>query len=205
MGLWRRHILPYIVDAATGVETTMKQRAKIVPRVRGRVVELGFGSGHNVPLMHPERVERVWAVDPSPLGFKIARKRVGLAPFPVEFLEASAEEIPLEDGSADTVLATYALCTIPDVAAAMREVRRVLKPDGELVFCEHGLADSESLRRWQNRLQPIWGRLAGGCHLNRPIPEIIESGGFQIHGLQTELLPGPKPLTFTYWGTARSI
>lgn len=202
VGFWRRHILPRIVDVATGVESTMKSRANVVPRVRGRVLELGIGSGHNLPLMDPERVERVWGLDPSPLGWKLARQRVESVSFEVEYLEASAEEIPLEDNSVDTVLTTFALCTIPNPLAALGEIRRVLRSGGEFVFCEHGLADDESLRQWQHRLQPIWGRLAGGCHLNRAIPELIASGGFEIHDLQTRMLPGPKPLRFTYWGTA---
>lgn len=202
MGLWRQHVLPRIVDVATGVKTTMRQRARIVPRVRGRVLELGFGSGHNVQFMDPGRVERLWALDPVGLGWKLAQRYLEQIEFEVDFLEASAEEIPLDDDSVDTVLATYALCTIPDPVQALGEVRRVLRTGGELVFCEHGLADYDSLRKWQHRLQPIWGRLAGGCHLNRPIPKIIETGGFTIQGLKTALLPGPKPLTFTYWGTA---
>ncbi len=202
MGLWRKHILPRIVDVATGLEATMRQRQRIVPRVRGRVLELGFGSGHNVALMNPTRVERLWALDPAGLGWKLAAERVAAAAFEVEFLEASAEAIPLDDASMDCVLSTYALCTIPDPIAALREVRRVLRPDGELVFCEHGLAADESLRRWQHRLQPIWGRIAGGCHLNRAIPEIVEAGGFAIHDLRQAQLPGPKALTFTIWGTA---
>lgn len=203
MGFWRRHILPRIVDVATGIESTRWSRENVVPRVRGRVLELGIGSGHNLPLMDPERVERVWGLDPEPLGWKLARGRVAAVGFEVEFLEADAEAIPLEDGSVDTVLTTYALCTIPDPLAALGEIRRVLRSDGELVFCEHGLADSESLRRWQHRLQPLWGRLAGGCHLNRAIPELIESSGFEIQDLETGFFPGPKLLRFTYWGMAR--
>ncbi len=203
MGFWRQRILPRLVDWATGVETTMRQRARVVPQVYGQVVELGFGSGHNLEFMDPERVDRLIGIDPAALGFRLAKPKIDAVDFEVEHLECSAEEIPLEDGTIDTVLATYALCTIPDPVAALHEVKRVLKADGCFVFCEHGLADSESLRKWQHRLQPIWGRVAGGCHLNRAIPEIIESAGFEISGLRTRLLPGPKPLTFTYWGTAR--
>ncbi len=203
MGVWRRHVLPRIVDVATGIESTLRSRENVMPYVRGRVLELGAGSGHNLPLMDPELVERVWALDPEPLGWRLARERIDALEFETEFLEASAEEIPLEDDSVDTVLTTYALCTIPEPLAALSEMRRVLRPEGEFVFCEHGLADDESLRKWQHRLQPIWGRLAGGCHLNRPIPQLIESGGFEIQGLRTGFFPGPKPLRYTFWGTAR--
>lgn len=202
MGLWRTHVLPRIVDAATGIESTRLTRLNVVPRVRGRVLELGVGSAHNLPLMDPERVEHVWGLDPEPLGWKLARERIESVEFGVEFLEAGAEDIPLEDDSADTVLTTYAICSFAEPQAAMAEIRRVLRPDGELVFCEHGLADDPSLARWQHRLQPIWGRLAGGCHLNRPIAEIIEAGGFEVRDLETGFFPGPRPLRFTYWGTA---
>ncbi len=203
MGLWRRHILPRIVDAATGIESTRRTRVNVMPWVRGRVLELGAGSAHNLPLMDAEQIDRVWMLDPEPLGWKLARERVEAVDFEVEFLEAEAEEIPLDDGSADTVLTTYALCTVSEPLTALAEVRRVLRPHGELVFCEHGLADDPSLARLQNRLQPLWGRLAGGCHLNRPIARLIEDAGFTLGELQTGFFPGPRTLRYTYWGTAR--
>ena len=202
MGLYDRYILPRLVDLACAGKPTWKQREKVVPRARGRGLEVGIGSGHNLPLYDGERVEHVWGVDPSPEIWRLAAQRARDLPFDVEFVEASAEEMPLEDNSADTAMVTYSLCTIPNAAAALGEIRRVLRSGGELVFCEHGLSPDESVRRWQNRLQPIWGKLSGGCHMNRAIPELIEASGFEIRELQMMYVPGPRMMSFNYWGTA---
>ena len=203
MGLYARFFLPRILDVACGVRPTMRQRAKVVPLASGRVLEVGFGSGLNLPFYDRDRVQHVWALEPSAEMWALAEARVGGATFPVEFLKASATEIPLADGTADTVLVTYALCTIPDVLRALGEAARVLKPGGELIFCEHGAAPDESVRRCQDRVNPIWKRLAGGCELNRPIPALIEEAGFRIGDLSSMYLPGWRPATFNYWGRAR--
>ena len=202
MGIYQKYLLPRIVHYTCGLKPTMKQREKIVPLAEGRVLEIGIGSGLNLPFYTPGRVKHLWGLDPSPEMWALAQKKLGILDFDVEFIQASAEDIPLDDDSADTVLITYTLCTISDVHSALEEARRVLKSDGSLVFCEHGLAPDESVRRWQNRLNPLWKRVGGGCNLNRPIPELIEQAGFRIRGMDTMYISGWKPASFNYWGTA---
>ena len=202
MGLYRRHILPRIVHFACGLKPTMRQRAKIVPRARGRVLEVGIGSGLNLPFYDPAKVSKVWGLDPAPEMTRMAKRAARALPFEVEFIGLPGDEIPLADHSVDTVLVTYTLCTIPDTAPALAQMRRVLRPDGELIFCEHGAAPDASVRRWQDRLNPAWKRLGGGCNLNRPIPSLIEAGGFHIEHLDTMYIPGWRPASFNYWGAA---
>ena len=180
----------------------MYQRQKVVPLAEGRILEIGIGSGLNFPFYDTSKVECIWGVDPSEIVRKKASKRASDSRLVFEFLESSGNGISLESNSIDTVLVTYTLCTIPDVVQALGEMQRVLMPTGKLVFCEHGLAPDEDVRRWQNRLNPIWKRFGGGCHLNRPIPELIEQGGFKINTMETMYIPGWKPACFNYWGTA---
>ncbi|MFQ5929813.1 MAG: class I SAM-dependent methyltransferase [Acidobacteriota bacterium] len=180
----------------------MKQREKVVPLAEGRVLEVGIGSGLNLPFYTPDKVQHVWGLDPSKEMWALAKKKVGIVDFDVEFIEAAAEEMPLDDSSADTVLVTYTLCTIPEALLALAEMRRVLKQSGQLLFCEHGAAPDEGVQRWQNRLNPIWKRLGGGCNLNRPIATLIEQAGFKIRGMDTMYIPGWRPASFNYWGTA---
>jgi SAM-dependent methyltransferase len=205
MSLYERFVLPRVVDFACAAKPAMRQRAKIVPAAQGRVLEIGFGSGLNLPFYDPDRVEHLWALEPSPRMWQLASERVGAARFPVEFVEASADAIPLPDRSADTVLVTYTMCTLPDVVAALGEVDRLLKPGGRLLFCEHGEAPDPGVRRWQRRLNPVWSRLAGGCHLDRPIPSILEGAGFRLRNLSTMYLPGFRPATFNFWGSAAPV
>ncbi len=202
MSFYQRWVLPRLVDLACGAGPAMRQRAKVVPLARGRVLELGAGSGLNLPLYAPDRVSGVWALEPSPEMRARARPRLLGLGVDVEFIEASAENIPLRSDSVDTVLVTYTLCTIPEIGAALEEVRRVLKPGGRLVFCEHGLAPDMPVQRWQNRLNPLWRRIGGGCNLNRPIPDLIEKGGFRAERLEAAYIPGWKPGSFNYWGVA---
>ena len=202
MGLYRKYVLPKIIDASCGVRPVRRQRRKVVPRARGRVLEIGIGSGLNLPFYDPAKVERVWGLEPSPEMIRMARRAALSMPFEVELIGLPADEIPLEPGSADTVVVTYTLCTIPDAAPALDQVRRVLRPGGELIFCEHGAAPDASVRRWQDRLNPIWKRFSGGCHINRPIPDLIEAAGFRIEDLDTMYLPGWRPASFNYWGAA---
>jgi SAM-dependent methyltransferase len=202
MGLYERFLLPKVVNFACSMKPNMRQRAKVVPLASGSVLEVGFGSGLNLPFYDRSKVQRVWALDPSAGMWAIAEERVRGAGFPVEFLKAEAEQIPLANERADTVLVTYTLCTLPDVRRALGEMARVLKRGGELVFCEHGAAPDESVRRWQNRVNPVWKSLAGGCNLNRPIPSLIEEAGFRVRDLSSMYIPGWKPASFNYWGRA---
>lgn len=202
MGLYRRHVLPKLIHFSCGLKPNMRQRAKVVPRARGRVLEVGIGSGLNLPYYDPARVTKVWGLDPAPEMTRIAKQAARALSFEVEFIGAPGDEIPLEDDSVDTVVVTYTLCTIPDTTPALRQISRVLRPGGELVFCEHGAAPDAGVRRWQDRLNPIWKRLGGGCNLNRPIPALIEAGGFRIRDLDTMYIPGWRPASFNYWGTA---
>lgn len=202
MGFYQRYLLPRIVTFTCGLKPMLKQREKIVPLAEGRVLEIGIGSGLNLPFYTPGRVKHLWGLDPSQEMWALAKKRLGILDFDVEFIESPAESIPLDSGSADTVLITYTLCTIPDVHSALKEAGRVLRSDGRLLFCEHGLAPDESVRRWQNRVNPLWKAIGGGCNLNRAIPELIEQAGFKIRCVSTMYLPGWKPASFNYWGTA---
>jgi ubiquinone/menaquinone biosynthesis C-methylase UbiE len=166
------------------------------------VLEVGIGSGLNLPLYGPS-VRSVIGLDPSPELLRMARDRAAAAPVPVELLEGSAETVPLDDASIDTVVTTWTLCTIPDAPRALSELRRVLRPGGALLFVEHGRAPEPGVARWQDRLDPMWRRLAGGCHLNRKIDDLISGAGFQIDALTNARLPGPRTHTFLYEGRAR--
>lgn len=202
MGLYSRYILPKVVHFTCGLKPNMRQREKVVPRARGRVLEIGIGSGLNLPYYDSAKVSKVWGLDPSPEMTQIARRAAASLPFEVEFIGLPGDEIPLEDSSVDTVVVTYTLCTISDTTSALRQISRVLRPGGELIFCEHGAAPDANVRRWQDGLNPIWKRLGGGCNLNRPIPTIIEIGGFRIKSLDTMYIPGWRPASFNFWGIA---
>jgi ubiquinone/menaquinone biosynthesis C-methylase UbiE len=202
MSIYEKYLLPRLVNFTCGLKPMMKQREKVVPLAEGRVLEIGIGSGLNMPYYSTSKVKRLWGLDPSQETWALAQDKGKKLNFDVEFIEASAEEIPLDRGSADTVLVTYTICTIPDAIAALKEARRVLKPGGNLLFCEHGLAPDESVRRWQDRLNPLWTRIGGGCNLNRPIPELIKQAGFSIRRMDTMYIPGWKPASFNYWGVA---
>lgn len=202
MHFYDKYVLPKLVHFTCGLKPTMRQREKVVPLARGRVLEVGAGSGLNFGFYDHTRVGKVWALDPSPELLRVARDAAAAAPFEVEFLGLPIEDVPLENDSVDTVLLTYTLCTIPDTTSALRQMSRVLRPGGELIFCEHGAAPDARVRRWQNRLNPVWRRLSGGCELNRSIPALIADGGFRIASLETMYIPGWRPASFNYWGTA---
>lgn len=202
MGIYREHVLPHLVHFACGLKPIMRQREKVVPLAQGCVLEVGVGSGLNLAYYDVRKVSKVIGLDPSPEMTRKAARSARRVPIEVEFVNAPAESIPLASGSVDTALVTYALCTIPETGLALREISRVLRPGGRLVFCEHGLAPDANVRKWQDRMTPVWKRLAGGCHLNRDIPALIEQGGFRIVSMETMYLPGWRPATFNYWGIA---
>jgi len=204
MGLYAKYVMPRVTHLLCSTKPIWRQREKIVPLAEGRVLEVGIGSGLNLPFYATGKVQHLWGLDPSKELWALAGQAVAQAEFDVEFIEAAADEIPLDDASADTVLVTYTLCSIPGILPALGEMRRVLKPSGRLIFCEHGAAPDEAVRRWQNRLNPIWKRVGSGCNLNLPIPSLLEHAGFNIRELETMYIPGWKPACFNYWGTAIS-
>ncbi len=203
MGFYDKNILPFLIDKACGIGSIMAQRQKVVPQARGEVLEIGIGSGLNLPFYDSAKVSKVWGLEPSAEMREKAAKIAAKAAVPVSFLDLPGEEIPLEDQSIDTVLVTYTLCTIPEVAAALSQMRRVLRPNGKLIFCEHGQAPDAGVRRWQDRLNPVWGKFSGGCHLNRPIDALIKQAGFEIEALDTGYIASPKFAGYNYWGTAK--
>jgi len=168
------------------------------------VLEVGFGSGLNLPFYDADKVDRLFALEPHMAMRKRAADRVEESSLDIEFLDLPGEEIPLEDQAVDTVLITYTMCTIPDVQKALAGMRRVIKPGGQMIFCEHGLAPDESVVKWQRRIEPVWKAIAGGCHLTRSVPDMVNSAGFEITEAEQMYLPStPRPLGFNYWGTAR--
>jgi ubiquinone/menaquinone biosynthesis C-methylase UbiE len=204
MGFYDRYLLPPLLNAAMGAKPIRYQRKKVVPRAEGRVLEVGFGAGHNLPFYDAAKVTHLWALEPSKEMRERAGERVAASPIALEFIDLPGEQIPLENETADTVLITYTLCTIPDAMKALSEMRRVLKPNGTMIFCEHGEAPDANVKRWQDRITPTWKALCGGCHLGRPIPRMIRDGGFAVEGLETMYLPGtPRFAGFNYWGSAK--
>ena len=200
MGLYQERILPRLIDLGMRNGRLAPYRQRVISQAEGRVLEIGVGSGLNLPFYSPG-VTEILGLDPHPNLLALARgKQCGVR---VTMVEASAETIPLEDASVDTVVSTWTLCSIPTVLHALQEARRVLKPGGKFLFVEHGLSPDARVRRWQDRLTPVWKRAAGGCHLNRPIQELVEQAGFDIARLETGYMQGPRPMTFTYEGCAR--
>ena len=203
MSFYEDVIMPRFINCACGARPIMKQREKVVPLASGTVLEIGIGTGLNLPYYDAGRVERLIGLDPSEKSWELAGDRAAHLDFDVEFIGLPGEQIPLEADSVDTVLVTFALCTIPDPISALQGLARVLRPGGKLVFCEHGEAPDAGVARWQRRINPLWRRLAGGCNLNRDIPALLQAGGFAVHDLQTMYLPStPRIAGFNYWGTA---
>ena len=183
MGFYRTHVLPRIVDMACGLKVTHPLRRRVCAGLHGRVVEIGFGSGLNVAF-YPTAVESVSVVEPADLGWKLAAERVAASPVRIQRAGFDGQALPFEDASFDTAVSTWTMCTIPDVDAALRELRRVLKPGGTLHFVEHGLAPDLGVQRWQHRLEPMQKLLFGGCHLTRDIPALLTAAGFEIAELR---------------------
>jgi SAM-dependent methyltransferase len=202
MGFYSDIILPRLCDLAMRNKLLGPIRQRVIGAAEGRVLEIGVGSGLNLPFYRPP-VREVMALEPAPRLLAMARAASRAAGLPIEFLEASAEAIPLDQHSVDTIVTTWTLCSIPQAGTALAEMRRVLRPGGRLLFVEHGLSPDESVRRWQDRLTPAWRCISGGCHLNRPIRSLIEGAGFRIDRIAIGYIPGPRPMTFMYEGSAR--
>lgn len=202
VSLYAKYILPRLINLFMQNKVAMAERRKLVPLASGTVLEVGVGSGINLPL-YGRDVEALVAVDPSLEIWRLALRRASRVPFPVEFLQCSGEQIPLEDKTVDTVVTTWTLCTVPDPLRALREMQRVLKPEGQVIFVEHGRSPDARVLVWQNRLNPLWNRIGGGCNLNRKIDALIREAGLRISRIETGYVRGPKPLSYLYRGLAR--
>ena len=202
MGLYDRYILPPLINLACSSKPNMRQREKVVPLAEGEVLEIGVGSGLNLPFYDTGKVRKVWGLEPSEGMRRLARKKLAGSKLEVEMIDLPGEEIPLDANSVDTVVITYTLCTIPDPQRALRGMRRVLRPGGSLLFSEHGIAPDEGVRRWQDRLNPSWRRFAGGCNINRDIPGLLQSSGFRGVVDERMYIPGVKVLSYNYWVSA---
>jgi ubiquinone/menaquinone biosynthesis C-methylase UbiE len=198
---YERNVLPYLINLACGVKPIRRQRMNLIPQAEGRVLEVGMGSGLNMPFYDRARVRSIVGVEPSLRMHRLAMRRIRDAGVEVQLMGLSAEKLPAADASFDTVVTTYTLCTVPDPVAALTEMRRVLVPGGKLLFSEHGRAPDAGVRRWQARLNPLWSKVAGGCMLDRDIPSLLEQAGFRLD-VQSRYLPGPKVLSYHYWGEA---
>jgi ubiquinone/menaquinone biosynthesis C-methylase UbiE len=204
MSFYSHYLLPRLINGAMSREDVTRLRAAHIPAARGAVLEVGIGSGLNLPF-YTSSVTYLAGVDPSAELLAMARPRAAVAPFPVEFLQRDASALPLASESVDTVVMTWSLCSIARPDVALREIRRVMKPDATLIFVEHGLSPDAGVEKWQNRLTPVWRRLAGGCHLNRDIRHLIRSAGFAIRACEVGYMPGPRPATYTYQGQAMKV
>jgi len=202
MGFYQDQIVPLLINLTMRRRDLATYRSRLVPAAAGRVLEIGIGSGLNLPF-YSRNVECLIGLDPSPKLLSMVRRNLRPDAPSVELIEASAEAIPLENNSVDTVVTTWTLCSIPDAGCALREMHRVLRPVGQLLFIEHGRAPEPNVRWWQDRLTPAWKRIGGGCHLNRAIQGLIEDAGFRFERLETGYMRGPKPLAFMYEGSAR--
>jgi ubiquinone/menaquinone biosynthesis C-methylase UbiE len=202
MGFYQDQIVPLLINLTMRRQELSAYRGRVVPAAEGRVLEIGIGSGLNLPF-YSDKVERLIGLDPSPKLLSMARRNLRRNSSLVELIEGSAEAIPLQNNSVDTVVTTWTLCSIPDADRALGEMHRVLRSAGQLLFVEHGRAPEPNVRRWQDRLTPIWKHIGGGCHLNRAIQMLIEDAGFQFDRVETGYMRGPKTLTFMYEGSAR--
>lgn len=202
MKFYDEKILPHLIDFACGMGQVMKTRAQVVPKASGRVLEIGIGTGLNLGFYDAEKVSTIVGVDPAAQMQGLARQRAAAIDIPVEMIALELGQIQAADASFDSIVCTFTLCTIPDPLAALQEMRRVLKPGGQLLFGEHGRAPDLKVRVWQDRLTPLWRPLAGGCHLNRDIPALLKAGGFRLREVHSRYLQGPRPLTWVWHGWA---
>ena len=203
MSLYEKYVLPKFLNCTCGSKPINYQRKKVVPLAQGLVLDVGIGSGLNIPFYDMSKIDKVLGLDPSVELNNLAKNVAEEHQIDIDFMLCGAEDIPLPDNHVDTVLITYTMCTIPDVLEANKEMLRVLKPGGKLVFCEHGQAPDPKVAKWQKRIDPLWGKIAGGCHLNRDIPNLITSAGFEIENMEQMYLPStPKFAGYNYWGSA---
>lgn len=203
MGLYNKYILPKFINCACGSKPINYQRSKIVPYAKGVVLDIGIGSGLNIPFYNKSNINHLYGLDPSSELIEIAKRVAKTHKLEIEFLECGAESIPLADNSIDTIVITYTMCTIPDISLSNAEMFRVLKPNGKLLFCEHGIAPDEKVAKWQKIINPVWNKIAGGCNLNRDIPRLIKSSGLKISEIEEMYLPStPKFAGYNYWGVA---
>lgn len=202
MRLYNKYILPLLTHWVCSQTDITHVRKEYVPLAKGRILEVGIGSGLNLSHYDPSKVEKIWGLDPSHELINRAEKTADQMPFDVEFIERSCEEIPMDSKSMDTVLVTYALCSIPDVTKALAEINRVLKPGGELIFCEHGRAPDAAVHQWQDRITPAWRKVSGGCHLNRDISSLISKSGFKIVKTDKQYSSPIKLISYNYRGIA---
>ncbi|MDB0063427.1 class I SAM-dependent methyltransferase [Gammaproteobacteria bacterium] len=204
MGLYDKYILPKFLNCACGSKPINYQRQKVVPLAKGKVLDIGIGSGLNIPFYNSDKIDKVIGIDPSHELIDLAKQLANDSEASIELVIGSAESIPYPDNFFDTVLVTYTMCTIPNVAIANKEMWRVLKDDGRLIFCEHGLAPDKKISKWQNRIDPFWGKIAGGCHLNRDIQKLITDAGFSFESLDKMYIPStPKFAGYNYWGIGK--
>ena len=204
MNLYNKYILPKFLNCACGSKPINYQRQKVVPLAKGKVLDIGIGSGLNIPLYNSDKIDQVIGIDPSHELIELAKELANDSKASIELVIGSAESIPYPDNFFDTVLVTYTMCTIPNVSIANKEIWRVLKDDGRLIFCEHGLAPDKKISKWQNRIDPFWGKIAGGCHLNRDIQKLITDAGFSFESLDKMYLPStPKFAGYNYWGVGK--
>ena len=204
MNLYNKYILPKFLNCACGSKPINYQRQKVVPLAKGKVLDIGIGSGLNIPFYNSDKIDKVIGIDPSHELLELAKELANDSKASIDFVIGSAESIPYPDNFFDTVLVTYTMCTIPNVAIANKEMWRVLKDDGRLIFCEHGLAPDKKISKWQNRIDPFWGKIAGGCHLNRDIQKLITDAGFSFESLDKMYLPStPKFAGYNYWGVSK--
>ena len=205
MSLYEKYVLPKFLNCACGSKPVSYQRKKVVPLAEGKVLEIGIGSGLNLPFYDKAKIDEIWGLDPSEELSEMAKQVADEESMEVKFISSGAEDIPLPDNYFDCVLVTYTMCTIPEVQRANQEIRRVLKEDGKMIFCEHGEAPDQNIRKWQNRINPFWGKLAGGCNINRKIPSLIQDSGFDIIEMEAMYLPNtPNIAGYNYWGYAVS-
>jgi len=204
LGLYNKYILPKFLNCACGSKPINYQRQKVVPLAKGKVLDIGIGSGLNIPFYNSDKIDKVIGIDPSHELIELAKELANDSKASIELVIGSAESIPYPDNFFDTVLVTYTMCTIPNVAIANKEMWRVLKDDGRLIFCEHGLAPDKKISKWQNRIDPFWGKIAGGCHLNRDIQKLITDAGFSFETLDKMYIPStPKFAGYNYWGIGK--
>jgi ubiquinone/menaquinone biosynthesis C-methylase UbiE len=202
MSWYEEKVLPRLINVACSSKPAHKQREKIVPRASGDVLEIGFGSGLNLAHYDSSKVRRIWGLEPSEGMRKLAANPIAESGLDVELIDLPGEEVPLEDNSVDTVLITFTLCTIAEVATALDGMRRVLKPRGQLLFSEHGKAPDANVVKWQERMNPVWKKFSGGCNMNRDIPALLDAAGFEIQDDNRMYVPGLKSLSYMYWGAA---